>query len=81
MHYWKDMTNTAKDLSSPLDRKNVNRRKLGLEQELLLTMRRLRAGLIIDDLAFRFDVPNMLASLVFTTWLKFMSKEIIWLMF
>ena len=56
MHYWKGMTNTAKDLSFPRDRKNINLRELSLEQEFLLTMMRLRAGLMIDDLAFRFDI-------------------------
>ena len=81
MHYWKGMTNAAKDLSFPRDRKNANLRKLSLEQDFLLTMMRLRAGLMIDDLAFRFDVSNMLASSVFTTWLKFMSKELRWLIF
>ena len=81
MHYWKGMTNTAKDLSSPRDRKNINLRKLSLKKEFLMTMMRLRAGLMIDDIAFRFDVSNMLASSVFTTWLKFMSKELRWLIF
>ena len=77
------MTNTAKDLSSPNDRKNVNLRKFrtSLEQEYLLTMIRHRVGLRIDDLVFRFDISNMLASSVFTTWLKFMSKELRWLIF
>ena len=75
------MTNTAKDLSFPRDRKNINLRELSLEQEFLLTMMRLRAGLMIDDLAFRFNISNMLASSVFTTWLKFMSKELRWLIF
>ena len=42
---------------------------------------RLRTELMIDDLAFRFDVSNMLASSVFTTWLKFMSKKLRWLIF
>ena len=82
MHYWKGATNTAKDLSSPLDRKNDNLRKLSLEQEFLLTMMRLWAELMIDDLAFTFDVSNMLAGSVFPTWLnKLMSKELRWLIF
>ena len=81
MHYWKGVTNTTKGLSSHRDRKNINLRKLSLEQEFLLTMMCLQAGLTIDDLAFRFDVSNMLASSVFTTWLKFMSKELRWLIF
>ena len=31
MHYWKGMTNTTKDWSSPCDTKNVNLRKLILK--------------------------------------------------
>ena len=31
MHYWRGMTNTTKDWSSPRDRKNVNLRKLILK--------------------------------------------------
>ena len=33
-------------------------RKLTLEQELLMTMMRLRLGLIVDDLAFRFKTQQ-----------------------
>ena len=33
-------------------------RKLSIEQELLLTLMRLRLGLLIDDLAFRFQVSS-----------------------
>ena len=37
---------------------------------------------MIDDLAFTFDVSNMLAGSVFPTWLnKLMSKELRWLIF
>ena len=36
-----------------------------LEQEFLLAMMRLQAGLIIDDLAFWFDVSNIAGKLSF----------------
>ena len=44
-------------------------------------MMHLWARIMIDDLAFRFDVSNMVGSSVFTNWLKFMSKELRWLIF
>ena len=77
MHYWKGMTNTTRDLSSPRDKK--------YQSEKVKSRTRVfndhDASSIIDDLAFRFDVSNMLASSVSTTWLKFMSKELRWLIF
>ena len=79
MHYWKGLSNTAKDLTSPRNKANVRLRKLSLEQEFLLTMMRLRLGLLIDDLAFRFKISSSLASCIFTTWIKLMSKELKWL--
>ena len=79
MHYWKGLSNTTKDLSSPRDKKNISLRKLTMEQEFLLTMMRLRLGLLLDDLAFRFKISGALASSIFTTWIKLMSKELSWL--
>ena len=79
MHYWKGLKNTAKDLSSPRDLKNVSLRVLSLEQEFLMTMMRVRLGLLIDDLAFRFNVSSSLVSSIFTTWIKLISLELSWL--
>lgn len=42
-------------------------------------MMQLRLGCLIDDLAVRFQISNALASSIFSTWLKFMSKELRWL--
>ena len=54
-------------------------RKLTLEQEFLLVMMRLRVGLLVPDLAFRFNVTTGLISSIFTTWIKLMKKELGWL--
>ena len=51
-------------------------RKLSLEQEILLTLIKLRLALLTEDLAFRFQVSSTTASSIFTTWIKLMSKEL-----
>ena len=51
-------------------------RKLSLQQEFLLTMMRLRLGLLIKDLAFRFQISPGRVSQIWITWVKLMSKEL-----
>ena len=51
-------------------------RKLSLEQELLLTLMKLRLNLLNDDLAFRFKISSGKVSQIFITWIKLMSKEL-----
>ena len=51
MHYWKGLSNTSGDLSSPRELKNVNLRSLTLEQEFLEFL-----GLLTGDLANRFKL-------------------------
>lgn len=48
-------------------------RKLSLEQEFLLTLIRLRLGLLIEDLAFQVSVGKV--SQITITWIKLLSKE------
>ena len=79
MHYWKGLSNTSTDLTSPRNLKNSNLRSLTLEQEFLLTLMRLRLGLLNGDLANCFKVSSSLVSSIFTTWIKLMSLELKWL--
>lgn len=51
-------------------------RKTSLEQEYLLTLMRLRLGLLIKDLAFRFQISTTRVSQIWITWVKLLSKEL-----
>ena len=53
-------------------------RKLTLEQELLLTLMRLHLGLLLEDLAWRFNISAGTASSIFLTRVKLLSKELSW---
>ena len=51
-------------------------RKLSLEQELLLTLMKLRLALLLEDLAFRFEISTWTTSSILITWIKLSSKEL-----
>ena len=51
-------------------------RKITLEQEFLMVMMRLRLGLLIEDLAFRFCVSSGKVSQITITWIKLLAKEL-----
>ena len=51
-------------------------RSLTLEQEFLLVLMRLRMGLLVEDLAFRFKITCSQVSCIFTTWIKLLSREL-----
>lgn len=59
--------------------KKGSSRKLSLEQEFLMTLMKLRIGLLEDDLAFRFKVSQSLVSAILSTWLRFLAKELSWM--
>ena len=59
----------------PVSRRGPDR-KLTLEQEFLMTMMRLRLGLLVDDLAFRFKTSNTRVSQIWITWIKLLSEEL-----
>lgn len=91
MQYWRGPKQTDDeapsrydfDLSSPIASiysQSYGRpgpsRKLHLEQEMLLVMMRLRIGLLIHDLAFRFQTSTSTVSSVFGTWIRLMRLEL-----
>ena len=51
-------------------------RKLTLEQEILMVMMRLRLGVLIEDLAFCFNVASSTASSIVITWIVLLEKEL-----
>ncbi|GFR82126.1 THAP domain-containing protein 4 [Elysia marginata] len=82
MLYWKGtkQTQTEQPQEDFFNRPGVYNRpgpskKLSLEQEFFLVMLRLRMGLIVQDLAFRFQISCGLVSQIFTTWVKLLCKE------
>ena len=86
MQYWRGAKQTEKEshhvgitpfkLFAGPDQKSGPSRKLSLEQEILLTLMKLRLALLYEDLAFRFQVSLATVSSIFITWIKLMSKEL-----
>ena len=79
MQYWRGPKQTAREApkTNPFFSKSRPgpTRKLTLEQEFLLTLMKLKLGLIHEDLAFRFMISATTVSSVFITWIKLMSKD------
>ena len=89
MQYWKGEKETKREartretseyeeylFAAGLSRKRPGpSRKLTVEQEFLLVMMRLRCGLLVKDLAFRFKVASSLVTFVFFTWVRLMAAE------
>ena len=76
MHYYKgsmdDKPYQVKNTSKP-----GRKRSQPLEDELLMTLMKLRLNLREEDLAFRFGVCQSTVSQVLSTWLPFLHKELI----
>ena len=58
--------------------KRAGRRKLATSlnphDEFLLTLMRLRSGLLNEDVADRLDTSPIKSLFIFTTWIKLLSK-------
>ena len=54
MHHWKVMANTFKDFSFRRDKSKASMISLEMEQELLLSLMRIRTGVSGKGLAFGF---------------------------
>ena len=53
---------------------NIRGKSLSYKDELLLTLMRLRLGLLCEDVADRFEVSKSVCSNIFTTMIKLISK-------
>ena len=68
MSMWTGKTDANLDECNRKSRK----RKLDLEEEMLAVFMRLRLGLLLEDIADRFEIGLSTASKQFTTWIKVM---------
>ena len=71
--YW-DSSSTADANDSEKGSKGRNR-KLSPEDEFLLVMVQLRAGLFEKDLAYRFDISQSTVSRIWITWINFIYLQ------
>lgn len=51
-------------------------RKLSLENEFFAVLVRLKLGLLVEDIANRFDISVSLFSKIFNTWIRFLCLEL-----
>ncbi|XP_038068286.1 uncharacterized protein LOC119737769 [Patiria miniata] len=77
MHYYKGKR-SAEDKAYQLKNsdKPGRKRSQALEDELLMTLMKLRLNLREDDLAFRFGVSQSTVSQVISTWLPLVDREL-----
>ena len=73
INYWKGQKHTEK-FSKVRHRRCNTSKKLSQGDEFLLTLMRLRLGLLNEDLAERFGVSSTLCSNIFAMWTKLLSK-------
>ena len=64
------------NLEEPIFSKRGRKGKLSHEQQLLLTLMRIRLALLVEDLAFRFRIAESTVSKYFATWIKLCRKEL-----
>ncbi|XP_072014153.1 LOW QUALITY PROTEIN: uncharacterized protein [Amphiura filiformis] len=77
LHYFKGKSSLG-DKSYQINnhKKPGPKRAQTLEDELLMTLMKLRLNLREDDLAFRFGIGQSTVSQVLSTWLPFLQKEL-----
>lgn len=74
MTYWRGEKLTNKEAALAIDKGPS--RKLSLEQQFLLSLMKLRLGLLTEDLAWRFNVSAGLTSQIFFTWVRLISIDL-----
>ena len=76
LSYWQGEKKTKQSTVNPHSKRQGRNRKLPLEDEMLLTLMKLRLGLMNEDLCERFHVSHGVCSSIITTWIKFLAKEL-----
>ena len=71
--YWRGRNAVA---VKPNKCKRQRKFRLLCQNQMLLVLMRLRLGILMQDLAMRFDVSVASCSAIFTTWIKFLSSSI-----
>ena len=63
-------------LEAHISRKKVYQRGLTLKDEFLLVLMRLRLNLLLEDLAYRFNIAKSTVSNIFDTWIDVMAVQL-----
>ncbi|VDI47718.1 Hypothetical predicted protein [Mytilus galloprovincialis] len=75
MTYWRGPRRVANPLKYKANFRTF-KRTLSLRQEFLLTLMKLRLGLLSEDLADRFGISTATVSSVFTTWIRVLYSKL-----
>ncbi len=67
---------TTTEITSETQKKRGKARSLSPEQELFMVLVRLRCGLLIEDVAHRFDLSPSHVSRINITWITFLSQQL-----
>ncbi|XP_062572932.1 uncharacterized protein LOC134234895 [Saccostrea cucullata] len=81
VRYWKGPSFHCNTLKHKVFKKSRATRKLSTKDELVLTLMKIRLGLLDEDLADRFSISVSYVSRIFTTWVKILSKYLSKLIF
>lgn len=75
-YYRGEMSCRPKRYQAGTSKKPGPKRKLDHQNELLLTLVKLKLDLLEDDLAFRFNISTSLVSQILSTWIPLLAKEL-----
>ena len=70
---WEVFLHVFSTLVIHISRKRASRTRMTQQDKLLLVLMRLRLNLLIEDLAYRFDVAKSTVSHIFSTWIDIMA--------